>query len=174
MITLFENILRENRIIFVAKKLSKLSECVNAANALLNPLQWQYVFIPVLPNSLLSYCCAPIPFMIGIVRTSLDEVNQLPMEEVCMIDCDKGSFMKLPENSRLFSNETKSRLKDILTRINATCKGKQFDYNIARCFVDLMVQLIGGYQKYINDNSFNQSTFQKAAKSEFVNVSNSK
>ena len=82
--------------------LSVLSSCITAATALLNPFAWQVcsvveiilsnifsnmfrmqqVFIPVLPNSMLDYCCAPMPFVVGILRSSLQTVLDMPKEEV--------------------------------------------------------------------------------------------
>ena len=58
VVALYENLLLENRLVLVSKKLSRLSSVALAATGLLHPLTWQYVFIPVLPQSLLSYCCA--------------------------------------------------------------------------------------------------------------------
>ena len=66
MIVIFANMLNERRIIMTSKKLSRLSACVQAANALIYPMHWQHIFIPVLPNHLLDYLSAPMPFLIGV------------------------------------------------------------------------------------------------------------
>ena len=95
IISIFESILMERRFIFLAKRLEKLSAIINAITALLNPLSWQYIFIPILPNSLLSYCCAPMPFIVGVTSSSLPQINTLPLEEIFIIDCDKGFYFYL-------------------------------------------------------------------------------
>ena len=59
-----------------------LSSCINALNALLYPFSWQHVFIPVLPLSLIDYCSAPMPFLLGILSSSLPNLKHLPLEEV--------------------------------------------------------------------------------------------
>ncbi len=48
------------------------------------PFNWQHIFIPVVPQSLLSFCCAPMPFLVGILRVHLAELKTLSdaMEEV--------------------------------------------------------------------------------------------
>jgi DENN domain-containing protein 2 len=48
--------------------------------ALLYPFTWQHIFVPVLPPSLLNFCCAPMPFVVGILRSSLPEVLEMPMD----------------------------------------------------------------------------------------------
>lgn len=81
----FASLLVERRLIFISERVSTLSACVQACVAVstpkiatpisssftnlmnrllqvLYPLSWQHVFIPVLPSSLLSFCCAPMPF----------------------------------------------------------------------------------------------------------------
>lgn len=66
MIIMFASILFERRIIFTSKKLSRLSACVQAANAILYPMNWQHIFIPVLPKTLIDYLSAPMPYLIGL------------------------------------------------------------------------------------------------------------
>lgn len=56
----------ERRIIFTSKKLYRLSACVQSANAILYPMNWQHIFIPVLPQSLIDYLLAPMPYLIGL------------------------------------------------------------------------------------------------------------
>lgn len=80
----------------------QLTSCVHALSAVIYPMYWQHIFIPVLPPHLLDYCwydsrllflslsaclsgfsrihqslfgySAPMPYLIG-VHTSLSEVN---------------------------------------------------------------------------------------------------
>jgi hypothetical protein len=76
---------------------------------LLYPFEWQHIFIPLLPPSLLSYLCAPMPFLVGIHSSDLDEMLSLPLEEIIVIDLDNGSLgivngatevVKLPSDVR--------------------------------------------------------------------------
>jgi len=56
------------------------------AEQILYPFNWQHIFIPVVPQSLLSFCCAPMPFLIGVLRVHLNELKKLSddMEEVAI------------------------------------------------------------------------------------------
>ena len=56
--------------------------------SLIYPFSWQYIFIPVLPGSCLTYCCAPMPFIIGVHTSHLDQIAQMPLEEVVFVDLD--------------------------------------------------------------------------------------
>ncbi len=57
--------------------------------ALLYPFTWQHVFIPVLPASLIDMCCAPMPFVVGVLSSYLPEVMKLPLDDVLMVDLDQ-------------------------------------------------------------------------------------
>lgn len=66
MIIIFASMLFERRIIFTSNKLYRLSACVQSANAILYPMNWQHIFIPVLPQSFIDYLSAPMPYLIGL------------------------------------------------------------------------------------------------------------
>lgn len=71
MMVIFASMLYERRIIFISKRLSRLSACVQACNALIYPMIWQHIYIPVLPLSLIDYLLAPMPFLIGVPTSTL-------------------------------------------------------------------------------------------------------
>ena len=52
--------------------------------------QRQYIFIPVVPPSLLNYCTAPMPFVVGIHASHLNEVKRMPVDEIMYVDLDNG------------------------------------------------------------------------------------
>lgn len=58
--------LNERRIVVTSERVARLSACVQAANSLLYPMTWQHIFIPVLPEHLIDYLSAPMPFLIGV------------------------------------------------------------------------------------------------------------
>ena len=119
VVTLFEALLRECRIVFLSKSLGRLSSCGHAATAMLTPFAWQYVFIPVLPASLLDYCSAPMPFIVGVVASAERRMNKQPMEEVLLIDLDKGCIKRRPELVELFPAERRASLTKDLYHIKS-------------------------------------------------------
>ncbi|XP_062446907.1 DENN domain-containing protein 1A isoform X4 [Rhea pennata] len=76
MLHLYASMLYERRILICCSKLSTLTACIHGSAAMLYPMFWQHVYIPVLPPHLLDYCCAPMPYLIGI-HLSLMEVSAL-------------------------------------------------------------------------------------------------
>ncbi|XP_060150180.1 DENN domain-containing protein 1B isoform X4 [Globicephala melas] len=76
MLQLYASMLHERRIIITSGKLSTLTACLHGSVALLYPMYWQHIYIPALPPHLLDYCCAPMPYLIGI-HSSLIEVSAL-------------------------------------------------------------------------------------------------
>ena len=121
VIKVFECLLLESRVVFVSKTLGKLSSCVSSALALLNPFQWQYVFIPILPSSLLSYCCAPMPFIVGVTESSLNEILSMPTEELLIVQIDQGKFLQIPEQNVVFTEEMRDFLRVSLNKISSSC-----------------------------------------------------
>uniref|UniRef100_A0ABK0LJJ4 DENN domain containing 1A n=1 Tax=Rattus norvegicus TaxID=10116 RepID=A0ABK0LJJ4_RAT len=76
MLHLYASMLYERRILIICSKLSTLTACIHGSAAMLYPMYWQHVYIPVLPPHLLDYCCAPMPYLIGI-HLSLMEISSL-------------------------------------------------------------------------------------------------
>ena len=116
VIHLFECLLAERRIILAANKLGVVSNCITALTGLLYPLSWQHIFIPVLPNSLLAYCSAPMPFLVGAMKWSLKEILSMPLEEVVILDCDTGDLFKDHECQAL-PKELRASLEQNLRRL---------------------------------------------------------
>uniref|UniRef100_A0A3Q0S5E3 DENN/MADD domain containing 1A n=1 Tax=Amphilophus citrinellus TaxID=61819 RepID=A0A3Q0S5E3_AMPCI len=56
MLHLYASMLYERRILICCSKLSTLTACVHGSAAMLYPMHWQHVYIPVLPQHLLDYC----------------------------------------------------------------------------------------------------------------------
>lgn len=86
---LFSAILCEKRILLCGSSLEGISECVHAASTMIFPLQWQHIFIPLLPHDLLRYTCAPMPFIIGLRSDHIAAVLDLPLHEVIVVSLDR-------------------------------------------------------------------------------------
>lgn len=77
-------LLSEQRIIMVSENVTTLSECMHGVVALLYPFNWQQIFVPLLPNALLDYLTAPMPFLIGIHASvrSIAPISALCLEVI--------------------------------------------------------------------------------------------
>ena len=85
-------LLHERRVIVTGARLADCSAGVHACAALLAPLRWQHVFLPILPASLLEYVSAPMPFIVGLAAPLLQQVTRLrlPVDKLVVLNCDSG------------------------------------------------------------------------------------
>uniref|UniRef100_A0A3Q4NBM0 UDENN domain-containing protein n=1 Tax=Neolamprologus brichardi TaxID=32507 RepID=A0A3Q4NBM0_NEOBR len=92
LLQLYASMLFERRILIFASKLSTLTSCVHALSAVLYPMYWQHIFIPVLPPHLLDYCCAPMPYLIGVHSSLSERVRSRGLEEVVILNVDTNTL----------------------------------------------------------------------------------
>jgi DENN domain-containing protein 2 len=90
IVMLFFLMLTERRIIIMSAHPSVLSDCAHALESLLYPFAWQHIYVPILVPKMIDYVCAPMPFLIGMHISMLPQLKQQPMEEVVMVDLDRG------------------------------------------------------------------------------------
>jgi hypothetical protein len=102
ILSVFGALVRERRILVVSNDLHRLSASIFALLALLRPFAWQHIFIPILSNNLLSYCCAPMPFLIGIHASLYDQVLKLPLEEVRLLSLHGHFRLGFDDSCRLY------------------------------------------------------------------------
>ncbi|BFZ16266.1 hypothetical protein BsWGS_19305 [Bradybaena similaris] len=93
-LTVFSAALTDHKILFYSESCSRLCEASRALASLHYPLKYTYVFIPVLPASLLEVLSSPTPFIAG-VHASLQE-NIADLLDVITVDLDGGS-VHVPE-----------------------------------------------------------------------------
>lgn len=91
IVVLMEYLLTESRIILVSTYTSMLKLASNALLALLWPLEWSGVHIPVVPTRLMEVLEAPIPYICGIVRKN-DNLNLPQDDDFLMVDLDKNEL----------------------------------------------------------------------------------
>ncbi|XP_060905385.1 DENN domain-containing protein 1B isoform X2 [Labrus mixtus] len=141
LLQLYASILFERRILILASKLSTLTSCVHALSAVLYPMYWQHIFIPVLPPHLLDYCCAPMPYLIG-VHTSLSErVRSRGLEEVVILNVDTNTLETPFDDLKKIPSDVMSGLKVCLKRqaLIAGC-------GVSEAFLKAQALLFGGYR----------------------------
>ncbi|VDN07732.1 unnamed protein product [Thelazia callipaeda] len=91
LITIYAGLLKERRILFTSQKLSQLSSCVFGAAALLRPMHWQSLFIPVLPFHLIDMLIIDLGDVMVIdldlrtVHCIFNDVVDLPSEALSIL-----------------------------------------------------------------------------------------
>ncbi|XP_076757771.1 DENN domain-containing protein 1B isoform X3 [Xylocopa sonorina] len=159
MMIIFASMLYERRIIFTSKRLSRLSACVQACNALIYPMIWQHIYIPVLPLSLIDYLLAPMPFLIGVPTPTLQRVRKSDLGEVVILDADINSIESPFQDLESLPQDVVTNLKKALRNRSALLGD-----GVSRAFLRALVQLTAGYRDALTleqgqSITFNQNAF---------------
>uniref|UniRef100_A0A4W3K6K5 DENN domain containing 1B n=1 Tax=Callorhinchus milii TaxID=7868 RepID=A0A4W3K6K5_CALMI len=141
MLQLYASMLHERRIIVTSSKLSTLTACVHASAAMLYPMFWQHIYIPVLPPHLLDYCCAPMPYVVGVHLSLMDKVKNKALEDVIILNVDTNTLETPFDDLHSLPNEVISSLKNKLKK-QSTATGD----GVARAFLKAQAALFGSYR----------------------------
>ncbi|KFU84432.1 DENN domain-containing protein 2C, partial [Chaetura pelagica] len=170
MIRVFASLLLERRVIFVADNLSTLSKCGHAAVATLYPFTWQHTYIPVLPSSMIDIVCSPTPFLIGILSCSLPQLQDLPIEEVLIVDLCADKFLQeVSDEDEILPHKLQAALVQILEErseiLSHEQSGTQGDMPlnslVSEAFVQFFVEIIGHYSLHMNVTEKGERVFQR-------------
>ncbi|XP_035033348.1 DENN domain-containing protein 1B isoform X3 [Hippoglossus stenolepis] len=141
MLQLYASMLHERRIIITSSKLSTLTACVHGAAAMLFPMYWQHIFIPVLPPHLLDYCCAPMPYFVGVHLSLLERVRSRSLEDVVILNVDTNTLESPFDDLHNLPSDVMSSLKSKLKK-QSTATGS----GVARSFMRAQAALFGCYR----------------------------
>ncbi|KAM5238895.1 DENN domain-containing protein 1B isoform 2-T2 [Ctenodactylus gundi] len=141
MLQLYASMLHERRVIITSSKLSTLTACLHGAAALLYPMYWQHIYIPVLPPHLLDYCCAPMPYLIGIHSSLIERVRNRSLEDVVMLNVDTNTLESPFNDLSNLPVDVVSALKNKLKK-QSTATGD----GVARAFLRAQAALFGSYR----------------------------
>uniref|UniRef100_A0A672PRL5 DENN domain containing 1B n=1 Tax=Sinocyclocheilus grahami TaxID=75366 RepID=A0A672PRL5_SINGR len=141
MLHLFASMLHERRIIITSSKLSTLTACVHGSTAMLYPMHWQHIFIPVLPPHLLDYCCAPMPYLVGVHLSLLERVKGRSLEDVVILNVDTNTLESPTDDLHNLPSDVVSSLKSKLKK-QSTATGS----GVARAFLHAQAALFGSYR----------------------------
>eukprot|EP00941_MAST-03F_sp_MAST-3F-sp1_P000280 g280.t1 len=86
IITLFACILSERKIAMYSSYPAMLVQVLEALCSLIFPLKWESTYIPVLPEKLIDVLFAPVPFIVGMHRSMMD--NHTMLSDVVYVDLD--------------------------------------------------------------------------------------
>ncbi|TYI25245.1 hypothetical protein ES332_A05G036700v1 [Gossypium tomentosum] len=106
VLTIFAAALLEKQIVVVCSNLGILSAIVLSIVPLIRPYQWQSLLMPVLPDDMLDFLDAPVPYIVG-VKNKTSEV-QSKLANVILVDANKNQIKtstipQLPQHRELFA-----------------------------------------------------------------------
>ncbi|XP_032088577.1 DENN domain-containing protein 1A isoform X2 [Thamnophis elegans] len=141
MLHLYASMLYERRILICCSKLSTLTACVHGSASLLYPMYWQHVYIPVLPPHLLDYCCAPMPYLIGIHLSLIEKVRNISLDDVVILNVDTNTLETPFDDLQSLPNDVISALKSRLKKVSMTTGD-----GVARAFLKAQAAFFGSYR----------------------------
>lgn len=111
-------LLSESRILLISNSPTRLAQCARSALSILAQglLNWQHLYIPVLPPHLFQYIAAPVPYLIGILTSLAPRLDQPPaaetLGELVIINLDQCRM----ETRGMNPDEVDKRIPDLLGR----------------------------------------------------------
>uniref|UniRef100_A0A8D2IMC4 DENN domain containing 1C n=1 Tax=Urocitellus parryii TaxID=9999 RepID=A0A8D2IMC4_UROPR len=158
IVGLFAALLAERRVLLTASKLSTLTSCVHASCALLYPMRWEHVLIPTLPPHLLDYCCAPMPYLIGVHASLAERVRDKALEDVVVLNIDSNTLETPFEDVQTLPPDVVSLLRLRLRKV-ALSPGE----GVSRLFLKAQALLFGGYRDALVCSPGQPVTFSEEA-----------
>ncbi|XP_055505451.1 DENN domain-containing protein 5A isoform X3 [Leucoraja erinacea] len=107
ILQLFTCALLEIQILLYSQHYQRLMTVAESITAILFPCQWQHVYVPILPASLLHFLDAPVPYLMGLHSNGQDDRSKLELPHeanLCFVDIDNHSI-ELPEDLPQFPNK---------------------------------------------------------------------
>ncbi|XP_067907133.1 DENN domain-containing protein 5B-like isoform X2 [Heterodontus francisci] len=107
LVQLFTCVLLEMQILLYSQDYQRLMTVAEGITTLLFPFQWQHVYVPILPASLLHFLDAPVPYLMGLQSKEPNDRSKLELPQeanLCFVDID-NHFIELPEDFAQFPDK---------------------------------------------------------------------
>uniref|UniRef100_A0A8C7U6K7 DENN/MADD domain containing 1A n=1 Tax=Oncorhynchus mykiss TaxID=8022 RepID=A0A8C7U6K7_ONCMY len=156
MLHLYASMLYERRILICCSKLSTLTACVHGSAAMMYPMYWQHVYIPVLPQHLIDYCCAPMPYLIGVHSSLMEKVRGMALDDVVVLNVDTNTLETPFDDLQSLPNDVVSSLKNRLKKVSTTTGD-----GVARAFLKTQAALFGCYRNALQIQPGEPITFSE-------------
>ncbi|KAK6191595.1 hypothetical protein SNE40_003242 [Patella caerulea] len=163
LIKVFSSLLLERRIILCSNNLSCLTQAIHAIVALLYPFHWQHIYIPILPVAMLDVCCSPTPYLIGILTSHLNQVLDMPLDEVVIVDLDKKNIIRsVGDESTILPKKIIKALKMAINMCKIDIEAERSQsLMISEAFLRVFVETVGHYGEFITTQQDNKRVFLK-------------
>ncbi|XP_021021529.1 DENN domain-containing protein 5B isoform X3 [Mus caroli] len=107
LVQVFTCVLLEMQTLLYSQDYQRLMTVAEGITTLLFPFQWQHVYVPILPASLLHFLDAPVPYLMGLQSKEGTDRSKLELPQeanLCFVDID-NHFIELPEEFPQFPNK---------------------------------------------------------------------
>ncbi|CAF3898028.1 unnamed protein product [Rotaria magnacalcarata] len=140
ILRLFAHLILERRILFISSKLFHLTACACGCLHLINPMHWQSIFLPILPESMTWTAQCTAPYIIGMHSSIYSQMNKNDLGDVIIVNIDDRTIRSQYDDLSLFPKHLiRSMKKDIQQ------SSEHREDHLARIFLRAMVFIFGNY-----------------------------
>ncbi|XP_047675116.1 DENN domain-containing protein 5B isoform X3 [Tachysurus fulvidraco] len=127
LVQLFTCVLLEMQVLLYSEDYQRLMVVAEGISTLLFPFQWQHVYVPILPASLLHFLDAPVPYIMGLQSKEGTDRSKLELPQeanLCFVDID-NHCLELPEDFPQFPNKAEfiQELSELLLSYGLSLEG---------------------------------------------------
>lgn len=160
-------VLLEKRIVLISDNIELLTSCVYICAAIAFPLEWQHVFLPLLPGKFSEYLSAPVPFLMGLPRIVWGDmhINQRNSSAI-LVDLDSGQIGGDLQGHTLRFMPRKST-QTLLQRLQSlsgslagpkSCADSWANEALLVAFLQFYLNLFSDYQRFIRNDPYGQKS----------------
>ncbi|XP_029139906.1 DENN domain-containing protein 5B isoform X1 [Protobothrops mucrosquamatus] len=167
LIQVFTCVLLEMQILLYSQDYQRLMTVAEGITTLLFPFQWQHVYVPILPASLLHFLDAPVPYLMGLQSKEGTDRSKLELPQeanLCFVDID-NHFIELPEELPQFPNKLNfiQEISEILLQFGIPLEGRHHCSESAAKLKNLVLYDLANDKKNGNvpSNTINMYEFLK-------------
>ncbi|CAF0891545.1 unnamed protein product [Adineta ricciae] len=140
MLRLFSHLLFERRILFISSKLFHLTACACGCLHLINPMHWQNIFLPILPESMTWTAQCSAPYIIGIHSSLYSKLNRNELGDVVIVNIDNRTIESQYNDLNLFPKQLVRQMRKDIQQSSQLAGD-----HLARVFLRTMAFVIGNY-----------------------------
>ncbi|XP_030880648.1 DENN domain-containing protein 5B isoform X4 [Leptonychotes weddellii] len=164
LVQVFTCVLLEMQILLYSQDYQRLMTVAEGITTLLFPFQWQHVYVPILPASLLHFLDAPVPYLMGLQSKEGTDRSKLELPQeanLCFVDID-NHFIELPEEFPQFPNKVDfiQELSEVLLQFEIPPEGSLHCSESATKLKNLVLKDLVNDKKNGNVSSNNISMYE--------------
>uniref|UniRef100_A0A5F9C307 DENN domain containing 5B n=1 Tax=Oryctolagus cuniculus TaxID=9986 RepID=A0A5F9C307_RABIT len=164
LVQVFTCVLLEMQILLYSQDYQRLMTVAEGITTLLFPFQWQHVYVPILPASLLHFLDAPVPYLMGLQSKEGTDRSKLELPQeanLCFVDID-NHFIELPEEFPQFPNKVDfiQELSEVLLQFGIPPEGSLHGSESATRLKNLVLKDLVNDKKNGNVSTNNISMYE--------------
>uniref|UniRef100_A0A2K6K0U8 DENN domain containing 1A n=1 Tax=Rhinopithecus bieti TaxID=61621 RepID=A0A2K6K0U8_RHIBE len=137
---------------------SQLTACIHGSAAMLYPMYAATCTSPCCRHIWLDYCCAPMPYLIGIHLSLMERVRNMALDDVVILNVDTNTLETPFDDLQSLPNDVISSLKNRLKKVSTTTGD-----GVARAFLKAQAAFFGSYRNALKIEPEEPITFCEEA-----------